>query len=480
MNFPSDFLWGGAIAAIQAEGAWDECDKGLCMADCFTAGSRTQPRIYTYPLREGVNYPSHEGIDFYHHYKEDISLFAEMGFRCLRLSINWARIFPNGDEEQPNEKGLAYYHSVFNELKKYGIKPLVTISHLEMPNHLVREYGGWSNRRVIDFYLRYCRVLFTEFKEDVELWITFNEINGLAGGVGFPGGIIEDGDKVIDFSPRSEEYLSLCFTALHHQFLASAKAVALAHSVNPANRVGCMILGRSDYPRTCKPEDMLACQQSTRMNTWFCADVQIRGAYPAYALQYFEREGIRVSMEKEDARILEDGTVDFYSFSYYSSGTVSANKDERVSEGNVILSGLNPYLETSEWGWIVDPIGLRYYLSEVYGRYQLPMMIVENGLGAADTLEPDGRVHDTYRIDYLRRHLKALDEAINEDGVEVMGYTAWGCIDLVSGGTGEMSKRYGMIYVDKNDDGTGTLKRYRKDSFYWYRKVIESNGKNLN
>lgn len=479
MGFPSDFLWGGAIAAIQAEGAWDEGGKGLCMADCFTAGSRTQPRIYTYPLREGARYPSHEGIDFYHRYKEDIALFAEMGFKCLRLSVNWARIFPMGDEERPNAAGLAFYHAVFDELRKYNIKPLVTISHMEMPNHLIEKYGGWADRRVIDFYLRYCETLFTAFKGKVELWITFNEINGLAGGVGFPGGIIRDGDKVIDFSTKSREYLNRCFTALHHQFLASAKAVSLAHSIDPANKVGCMILGRADYPRTCRPEDVLACQQSARLNTWFCSDVQVRGAYPAYALRYFEREGIRVSAEAGDAQILKEGRVDFYTFSYYSSGTVSANKDERLSEGNVILSGPNPYLEASEWGWTLDPIGLRYYLSEVYGRYQIPLMIVENGLGAVDTLDPDGTVHDPYRIDYLRRHIKALSEAISEDGVEVMGYTAWGCIDLISGGTGEMAKRYGMIYVDKNDDDTGTLKRYRKDSFYWYQKVIKSNGADL-
>lgn len=479
MKFPENFLWGGATAAIQCEGAWDADGKGPCMADHFVAGNRQKPRIYTYPLREGLSYPSHEGIDFYHRYKEDIALFAEMGFKCFRMSINWARIYPNGDDEEPNQKGLDFYHNVFNELRKYHIQPLITISHLEMPNHLCREYGGWDNRKVIDFYLRYCETIFREYRDDVKLWITFNEINGLAGGVGFPGGIIKDGDRMLDFSPKTTEFLNRCFTGLHNQFVASAKAVKLAHEINPENKVGCMILSRTDYPRTCKPEDVRAWQDSNMHDIWFCPDVMIRGTYPEYELRYFKRNGITVTMKPGDDEILREGTVDFYSFSYYSTGTITADKDERTAEGNVLLSGGNPYLQKSEWGWTLDPLGLRFILNEIYGRYQIPMFIVENGLGAIDRLEEDGTIHDQYRIDYLKRHLQVLSDAINEDGVDVMGYTAWGCIDLISGGTGEMAKRYGFIYVDKNDDGTGTLNRYRKDSFYWYKRVIESNGENL-
>ena len=479
-KFPKDFLWGGATSANQCEGAWNEGGKGEAFVDHLSAGSKVQPRIYYEELDENIYFPSHDGIDFYHHYKEDIKLFAEMGFKIFRMSINWARLFPNGDEDTPNQNGIEFYKNVFLELKNYEIEPLVTISHLEIPYYLCKEYGGWTNRKLIDFYMNLCEVLFNEYKGLVHYWITFNEINGLAGGLGFPGGILpENGKPIIDFSKKSNEYIEKCFNALHNQFIASAKAVKLAHEIDKNNKVGCMILGRASYPLTCKPEDVLANVNESMMANYFCSDVQVRGYYPTYALQRFEKTGIHIHWEEDDKRILKEGKVDFYSFSYYSSGCISANHDGIKAEGNVTELEKNPYLKESEWGWTIDPIGLRYYLNDIYSRYQLPIMIVENGLGARDVFESDGTIHDQYRIEYLKRHIQAMKESINEDGVNLIGYTSWGCIDLVSGGTGEMSKRYGYIYVDKDDQGNGTFKRYKKDSFYWYKRVIETNGEEL-
>ena len=366
-----------------------------------------------------------------------------------------------------------------DQIEKYGIEPLVTISHLEMPYYLCEHYGGWRDRRLVDFYLNLCRTLFTEYKGKVHWWLTFNEINGLASGLGFPGGILpEDGQPLMDFGPRTPAQINDCFNALHHQLVASAKAVQLAHQIDPENKVGCMILGQANYPLTCKPEDAFACQQNMMMNTFLCSDVQVRGAYPGYALRHFENEGITLDWQPGDAEELKNGTVDFYSFSYYSSGCISADGGGDRTLGNLTVTEKNPYLRASEWGWTIDPLGLRHYLNEVYGRYQIPIIVVENGLGAKDVLE-DGKVHDPYRIDYLRQHIQAMHDAIALDGVDLIGYTMWGCIDLVSGGTGEMSKRYGFIYVDADDAGHGSYDRTRKDSFYWYQKVLRSNGADL-
>ncbi len=479
-SFPKNFLWGGATSANQYEGAWDVAGKGDSFPDHLIGGSRRQPRIFHKHIREDCYYPTHDGVDGYHHYKEDIRLFAEMGFKMYRLSINWPRLYPRGDEDEPLKQGVEYYRSVFEECHKYGIEPMVTISHLEMPYVLCEEYGGWVNRKLIDFYLNLCRTLFTEYKGLVRYWLTFNEINGLAGGAYFPGGILpKDGGTLFEPGEKTVQQKTAAFQALHHQFLASALAVKLAHETDPDNKVGCMILGRASYPLTCKPEDVFANFEDTQIGTHFCSDVQVRGYYPSYALKMFEREGIVLDWHEDEKRILSEGKVDFYSFSYYSSGCVTADKTVAKGEGNVVESVKNPYLKESDWGWTIDPLGLRYYLNEVYTRYQIPVMIVENGLGANDTLEADGSVHDTYRTEYMREHIKAMSDAINIDGVDLIGYTAWGCIDIVSGGTGEMKKRYGFIYVDKNDDGSGTYKRYRKDSFYWYKKVIASNGKDL-
>lgn len=480
MSFPKDFLWGGATAANQFEGGWKEDGKGESTSDHWAGGDLNKRRVYTHDIQENLYYPSHEAIDFYHHYKEDIALFAEMGFKVFRMSINWTRIYPNGDESIPNPKGLEFYRNIFLELKKYNIEPLVTISHYEMPFHLADAYGGWTNRKCIDFYLNYCETIFKEYKGLVKYWLTFNEINILAHPVGeyMAGGILPKQDGPTKGMVDHEEgAMQRRYQALHYQFVASAKAVKLGHEIDPSYQIGCMLAGGVQYPYTCNPKDALLVQKISKEGSYFCGDVHVRGKYPYYAKRIFEENNINLDITQEDELALAQGTVDFFSFSYYMSSCKSISKED-TGKGNVIVGYPNPYLETSEWGWQIDPEGLRYYLNEVYGRYQIPLMIVENGLGATDVLEEDGTIHDTYRIEYLRAHIKQMEEAI-KDGVDLIGYTPWGCIDLVSAGTGEMKKRYGFIYVDKDNDGKGNLERYRKDSFYWYKKVIETNGENL-
>lgn len=483
--FSENFFWGGATAANQCEGAWKEGGKGASIADHMTGGSKTCPRTFTKTIEDGRFYPSHEAIDFYHHYKEDIALFAEMGFKMYRLSIAWSRIYPNGDDAEPNKEGVEYYRGLFEECRKYGIEPLVTISHYEMPYHLCEAYNGWADRRVIDFYLNYCKTIFTEFKGLVQYWLTFNEINILCfpfGGM-MAGGILpKENSTQLDFlagegKERAEE-ANMRFNALHHQFVASAKAVKLAHEINPENKVGCMIAGMCSYPYTCSPDDQLANQKQIQLGNWLCGDVQVRGEYPHFAARYFDENGIKIEFADGDAEALKNGCVDFYSFSYYTTGCTSSDPDILKKSGNMMMGVPNPYLKASEWGWTIDPKGLRYYLNEVYARYRVPVMIVENGLGANDVVEPDGSIHDDYRIDYLRRHVEQMAQAI-KDGVDLIAYTPWGCIDLVSASTGEMAKRYGFIYVDKDNDGNGTLARIRKDSFYWYKKCISSNGTDI-
>lgn len=477
MRFPENFLWGGAVAANQCEGAWDVDGKGISVPDVITNGSHTMPRRIEPSMKPEFLYPSHEAIDFYHHYEEDIALFAEMGFKVFRTSINWTRIFPTGEEEEPNEKGLEFYDRVFDCCKKYQIEPLVTISHYELPYALVEKYNGWTDRRLIGLFMKYCRVIFERYQDKVKYWLTFNEIN--AGGLytgtmstinnfkGFSGSLADLEDK-----PGER------FQALHHQFVASARAVKYAHEHYPQFQMGCMIGFLGYYPYSCNPDDMLAAQSQAQMVDWFCSDVQVRGKYPAYSRRYFRENNIQIRMEPGDAEELAEGTVDFYTFSYYMTFCVSTDPDVEITAGNLLGGAKNPYLEVSDWGWQIDPKGLRWCLNEIYDRYQIPVMIVENGLGAYDTVSEDGKIHDDYRIDYMRRHIEQMGEAI-EDGVELMGYTPWGCIDLVSLSTGEMAKRYGMIYVDKKDDGTGDLSRKKKDSFFWYQKVIATNGEDL-
>ncbi len=476
-TFKKDFLWGGATAANQYEGAWDVDGKGPSVSDMCTNGSHTTSKRVTPVLEEGTLYPSREATDFYHHYKEDIALFAEMGFKTFRLSIAWTRIFPTGMEDKPNEAGLAFYDKVFDECKRYGIEPLVTISHYEMPYALVEKFNGWEDRRLIEYFMNYCRAVFDRYQDKVKYWLTFNEINcgimpmgallSLGTVQGYEGPVSQIPDK-----PGER------FQGLHHQFVASAMAVKYAHEHYPQFKMGNMCLFATMYPFTCNPDDIIETQKQMQMMNWFCSDVQVRGMYPYYADRFFEEHGIQVKMEPEDAGLLREGTVDFYTFSYYMSNCVSTDSANAKASGNVMGGVKNPYLKASDWGWQIDPKGLRYTLNELYGRYQIPLMVVENGLGAYDKLEEDGSIHDDYRIDYMREHIRQMKEAV-KDGVDLIGYTPWGCIDLVSASTGEMAKRYGFIYVDKYDDGTGDLSRRKKDSFYWYKKVIESNGEDL-
>lgn len=477
MPFKKDFLWGGAVAANQCEGAWDVDGKGISCSDICTTGSAKQSKRITPELEPGTLYPSHEAIDFYHHYAEDIALFAEMGFKVFRFSINWTRIYPTGEEAQPNEKGLEFYDRVIAECHKYGIEPLITISHYEVPFALTKKYNGWASREMIDIFLKYCQTIFERYKGKVKYWLTFNEINGATGAFGgfLSQGILNEGTT--DFM-NQVDIPQLRFQGLNHQFVASAKAVKLAHEIDPNYRVGCMQIFATTYPLTCKPSDVIAAQQKNHVQNWFCGDVQVRGRYPAYMQRYFKEHDLHIDMQDGDLEILQQGCVDFYTFSYYMSSCATADPEKNQAGGNLVGGVSNPYLKASDWGWQIDPEGLRYSLNEIYDRYQIPVMVVENGLGAYDKKEADGSIQDDYRIDYLRSHIEQMREAV-EDGVNLMGYTPWGCIDLVSASTGEMAKRYGFIYVEKYDDGTGDLSRKKKKSFDWYKKVIASNGEDL-
>ena len=475
--FRDDFLWGGACAANQFEGAWDVDGKGDSVPDHCTNGSNTNPKRITVDFEPGALYPSHEAIDFYHHYEEDIALFAEMGFKTFRTSINWTRIFPTGEEAEPNEKGLAFYDRVFDCCKKHGIEPLVTISHYELPYALVKKYNGWADRRLVDLYMNYCKTIFERYKDKVKYWLTFNEIN--SGTMRF-GALLSlgtcQGYTGVGFEIPDD--IQTRYQALHHQFVASAKAVIYAHEHYPQFKMGNMICYSAAYPLTCDPNDVMAAQQQMDNMNWYCSDVQCLGEYPYFAKRFWAEHGIQIHMEPGDEELLKKGTVDFYTFSYYMSTCVTTHADAETIGGNLLGGTKNPYLKASDWGWQIDPVGLRWSLNQIYARYHKPLMVVENGLGAYDEKGPDGKIHDSYRIDYLRSHIEQMAEAV-KDGVDLMGYTPWGCIDLVSASTGEMAKRYGFIYVNKFDDGTGDLSRERKDSFYWYQKVIASNGADL-
>lgn len=474
--FKKNFLWGGATAANQYEGAWDADGKGASVPDMCTNGTRDRWKSITREIREGLLYPSHEATDFYHHYQEDIALMAEMGFKCFRLSINWPRIFPTGTEMFPNKKGLDFYDKVFDECKKYGIEPLVTISHYEMPYALASSKNGWLSRDTISHFMRYVETIFERYQHKVKYWLTFNEINAGQMPIGdlISTSIVSGYEGPIDELKNSEQDR---YQALHHQLVASAMAVKLAHTKYPKFKIGNMITFIASYPRTCAPEDVMLSFSHMQSNNWYCCDVQVKGRYSYFAQKLWREKNIRLRTEPGDAEILKQGIVDFVSLSYYMTICVGTAGEKDPISGNLIGGVKNPYLESSDWGWQIDPIGLRYVLNLVYDRYQIPVMIVENGLGAIDQLE-DGKVHDSYRIDYMRKHIEQMKLAV-QDGVDLMGYTNWGFIDLVSLTTGEMRKRYGMIYVDKHDDGIGTLKRIRKDSFMWYQNVIKTNGEEL-
>ena len=469
-----DFLWGGALAAHQFEGGVLNTSKGYSVADVMTAGAHGVPREITDGVVEGKYYPNHVGIDFYGHYKEDIAMFADMGFKCFRTSIAWTRIFPLGDEEEPNEEGLQFYDDVFDELLKYGIEPVITLSHFEMPYHLAKEYGGFMNRKTIDFFVKFAEVCFKRYKNKVKYWMTFNEINNQMNFKNDIFGWTNSGAHFGNYD-NPEEAMYICG---HHTLVASAKAVKIGKEINPDFKIGNMISMVPIYPFSCRPADQVLAQQQMHDRFFFC-DVQCRGHYPAYALKMFERNGFNIDITEEDKKVLAEGTVDYIGFSYYMSFATKGDGDINLDydEENDLCD--NPYIQKTQWGWPIDAKGLRYTLNWLYDRYQLPMFIVENGFGAIDQKEADGSVHDQYRIDYLKEHIQEMKKAVDIDGVDLLGYTVWGCIDCVSFSTGEMKKRYGFIYVDKNNDGSGSLKRSKKDSFEWYKKVIETNGEVL-
>lgn len=481
MGFKKDFLWGGATAANQYEGGYLEGGRGASTLDAITAGNCNESRKVIYKTAEGnigecskesllpdgacgyidpdYYYPSHVATDFYHHYKEDIALFAEMNYKCFRLSFSWSRICPKGLDEI-NEEGLEFYDKVIDELLKYGIEPIVTMNHFDIPMYLADHYDGWMSREVIDYYLFYSKTIFNRYKSKVKYWMTFNEINFLRSWT------------QIGIHNNNEQNR---YQAIHNIFVASAKAVKLGHEINPDFMIGMMVAYIPGYPLTCKPEDIMETHEFNRVKEFYM-DVQVRGYYPSWKLKEFERKNIKIDMQPEDEEVIKEGVVDYIGFSYYMSAVAAKNpKDITLTGGNQVSAGKNPYLKVSQWGWGIDPMGLRISLCQMYERYHIPLFVVENGLGAEDELM-NGTVSDEYRIDYLKQHIMAMKEAVDYDGVDLMGYTPWGCIDLVSAGTGEMKKRYGFIYVDMNDEGKGSLNRYKKKSFEWYKKVIESNG----
>ncbi|HFL2601562.1 TPA: 6-phospho-beta-glucosidase [Clostridioides difficile] len=477
MKSNQEFLWGGAVAAHQVEGGYNKGGKGISIADVMTAGTHTISRKITDGVIEGLNYPNHEAINFYENYKEDIRLFAEMGYKCFRTSIAWTRIFPKGDESTPNEDGLKFYDDLFDELLKYNIEPVITLSHFEMPYHLVKNYGGWRNRKLIDFFVNFCEVVMNRYKDKVKYWMTFNEINNQSITTN-PIYAFTNSGIIYEEQEDKEEVM---YQAVHYEFVASAKVVKIGHEINPEFKIGCMVAAMPSYPYSCNPEDMIKFVESNREQFMF-TDVHVRGHYPKHTLKLWERKNYNLDITEEDKKILKEGIVDFIGCSYYLTTVVTADKtmkttgNDSAGKADVVE---NPYLKTSDWGWNIDPVGLRFYLNQLYDKYELPIFIVENGFGAEDVLKSDNTVDDDYRIEYLASHIREMKNAIEIDGVDVIGYTVWGCIDPVSFTTGEMKKRYGFIYVDKNNDGSGTLKRYKKKSFDWYKNVIKFNGEIL-
>lgn len=472
----NDFLWGGAVAAHQVEGGFKQGGKGVSIADVMTAGSKDHAREITDGVIEGKFYPNHEAIDFYGHYKEDIQLFAEMGFKCLRTSIAWTRIFPNGDEPEPNEAGLAFYDDLFDELLKHGIEPVITLSHFEMPYYLVKHYGGWRSRELIGFFTKFAVTVMERYKDKVKYWMTFNEINNQR--------ILEN--PIYSFTnsgilyQEDEDKLETMYQAAHYQFVAGAITVAQGKKINPAFHIGCMLAATPNYPLTSDPKDIIAAQQEDEKQLFF-TDVQVRGNYPRWAVKEREINGYKLDITDEDLQILKAGTVDYIGISYYLSNTISTRpeairlEDDLLGDSSLVE---NPYVGMTEWGWSIDPTGLRHYLNLLSNRYERPIFIVENGFGYADTLS-EGHVHDVERIDFLSQHIKEMKKAIELDGVDVLGYTVWGCIDPISFTTGEMRKRYGFIYVDRDNQGNGSLRRIKKDSFAWYKHLIQTNGSEI-
>ncbi len=478
MSFPKGFLWGGATAANQYEGGWNVDGKGDSLCDHMRGATATTPRQIDEEFDPAALYPSWEATDFYGHFEEDIALFAEMGWNVFRMSINWTRLFPTGEETEPLAAGVEFYDKVFTCLKDHGIEPLVTLSHYETPYSLVAKYNAWADRRCVDFFCTYSKFCLDRWHDKVKYWLTFNEVNT---GMPFMNNALST-SLVQGFTGTTAEAprdAKLCFDALHHQFLAGAKTVKYAHDNYPDLMMGNMTAFLTTYPLTCDPADLLLAQQKLDDGDWYASDVQVRGAYPYFAKRLWKEYGAEPTILPGDEEILAEGCVDFFTYSYYMSMTATTHDDGEEMAGNMSLGGKNPYLKASDWGWPIDPLGLRYALNWFYERYDQPVMIVENGFGAYDKVEADGSIDDSYRIDYLREHIRAMIDAVEKDGVNLLGYTMWSPIDIVSASSGEMDKRYGFVYVDKNNAGEGTLARSRKKSFYWYKQVIATNGEDL-
>lgn len=474
-----DFLWGGATAANQLEGGYDLDDRGMSIADVFQFYEKSERKkakkeltldeINSIRNLKDGNFPKRRGNDFYHRYEEDISLLAEMGFKALRLSFSWSRIYPRGDEKSPNKKGLEFYDKVIEACLKNNIQPIVTLSHFETPLIIATKYGGWKNRKVIEFFKRYCNTVFLHFKGRIKYWMTFNEINA-ALEIPFKGSALP--------YATDEEYELNKHQGLYNQFLASALVTKDLKEIDPDAKMGCMIASFTTYPETCHPQDVFKAMRANQEYYLF-SDVHVKGEYPSWYLNELKIKEIQLDIKTEELEIMKQYTVDYISFSYYMSLVVSHDESKISGEGNLKGGIDNPYIKRSDWGWAIDPIGLRVTMNEFYYRYNLPIMISENGFGAYDVLENDNTVHDSYRIAYLKAHIEEMKKAIMCDGVDCIGYMSWSPIDMISAGTSEMSKRYGYIYVDADDYGNGSYNRFKKDSFYWYKKVIESNAEEL-
>lgn len=473
-HFPRDFMWGGAVAAHQIEGAYNVGGKGLSIADVLTAGSRTTSRELTDGIESNQYYPNHEAIDFYHRFKEDIKLFNELGLKAFRTSINWSRIYPNGDEEEPNEDGLAFYDDLFDELLANDIEPVVTLSHFEIPYNLYKSYGGFRNKQLIPFFEQYAKTVMERYKDKVKYWMTFNEINNQIDS-------FEELHVWTNSAIRFEEQDNkeeVTIQASMNELIASAKAVKIGKQINPEFQIGCMMAYVPVYPYSCNPSDMMAASKVMERR-FFYSDVHVRGEIPRYAKKRWEKKGFSIDYSQEDLEVLKEGTVDYIGFSYYMSTAVTTLPDidgEAVRDHPNAKVVSNPHVQANDWGWQIDPEGLRYTLNAVYQRYNKPLFVVENGMGAYDKIADDGKIYDDYRVSYLEAHIQAMQQAVNDDGVDLMGYTPWGVIDIVSFGTGEMEKRYGFIYVDRDNKGNGTLHRRKKESFQWYKTVIKNNG----
>ncbi|MEG1169829.1 MAG: glycoside hydrolase family 1 protein [Erysipelotrichaceae bacterium] len=473
-EFPNNFLWGGATAANQLEGAWDIDGKGWSPADLFVYDPNhdvskhydsdlTMKQIKIAMNDKTGHYPKRYGIDFYHTYKEDLAYMKEMGFKTFRISINWSRIFPNGDDKEPNEKGLEFYDCLIDEIIKDGMEPIVTMLHYETPLNITLSYQGWHNRKVIDMFVKYGETILNRYKDRVKHWIVINQINLVE---------LESFNSIAICKGSVENFEEAKYQAIHNQMVASAKIVELARKINPAMQMGTMLADGTAYPESCNPDDAILALKHNQLNYYF-TDVQFRGTYPGYILRYFENKNIHLDIREDDEKVLKENTMDYLAISYYFSQMVSSkNNSPALSDTTP-----NPYLKANPWGWAIDPKGLYNSLSQYWDRYQKPLIIAENGIGMYDKLE-NGKVHDSYRIDYLKEHIKQLKECI-KDGINIFGYCAWGPIDIVSCSSQEMEKRYGFVYVDIDNMGEGSKKRYRKDSFNWYQKVIKTNGEEL-